>query len=83
MILLIDRNSNATWLMTLPLPAVTPKTVAKLTQNSGKQKVLTDIFLVFNNLFGFCMAGVAHEKEQKVCGFLLFKIEGEGNYLAA
>jgi len=51
--------------MTLPLPAVTPKTVAKLTQNSGKQKVLTDIFLVFNNLFGFCMADVAHEKEQK------------------
>ena len=48
MILLIDRNSNATWLMTLPLPAVTPKTVAKLTQNSEKQKVLTDIFLVFN-----------------------------------
>ncbi len=44
MILLIDRNSNATWLMTLPLPAVTPKTVAKLTQNSGKQKVLIDFF---------------------------------------
>jgi hypothetical protein len=34
-------------------------------------------------LFGFCMAGVVHGKEQKVCGFLLFKIEGEGNYLAA
>jgi len=55
----------------------------KVNTKFWKTKSSHRYFLVFNNLFGFCMAGVAHEKEQKVCGFLLFKIEGEGNYLAA
>lgn len=82
MILLIDRNSNATWPMTLPLPAVTPKTVAKLTQNSGKQKVLIDFFWFLTFCSDFVWQ-VLRMKKNKKGVLLLFKIEGEGNYLAA
>jgi hypothetical protein len=59
--------------MTLPLPAVTPKTVAKLTQNSGKQKVLIDIFWFLTICSDFVWQVLCMEKNKKCVAFCYSK----------